>query len=156
MKALVSVHNGYPPLVKKMQTTTSPIPSYRIFLPIVLAGILIGAVLIAGCISQTSTSPAVSQQTSPVVSIGDIVKNPSAYNKTDILVRGKIINECGSGCWFMLNDGTGLIYVDLSANNFAIPQILGSTVSVEGTIYASGGDVTLFAKTVKTDARTYP
>jgi uncharacterized protein YdeI (BOF family) len=143
-------------MVKKMQTTTSPVPSYRIFLPIVLAGILIATIFIAGCTSQTATSPAVSQQTSPVVSIGDIVKNPSAYNKTDVLVRGKIINECGSGCWFMLNDGTGLIYVDLSPNNFAIPQLQGSTVSVEGTIYASGEDVTLFAKSIKTDARTYP
>lgn len=127
------------------------------YLPLLCAVITLTIfIAVAGCTSQTTPSPAASQKTPPVVSIGDIVKNPSVYNKTDVLVRGKIVNECGSGCWFMLNDGTGLVYVDLSQNNFAIPQIQGSTVSVEGTIYASGGDVTLFAKTVITDSRTYP
>lgn len=118
--------------------------------------IIVGFVAFAGCTSQSVISPNTTQTSSPVITIGEIIKNPAIYNKTDVTVKGEIINECGSGCWFLLNDGTGSIYVDLSQNNFVIPQLQGSTVSIVGTIYVSGGDVTLFAKTVMTDSRTYP
>lgn len=97
-----------------------------------------------------------SQNTPAVVSISEIIKNPSAYNKTDVLVRGKIITECGSGCWFILDDGTGTLYVDLAPNNFAIPQIRGTTVVVHGTIGVKNGDPSLIATKVVTDSRTYP
>lgn len=132
-------------------------PARQRYLPLLCALMtIIAFAAIAGCTSQAPATTTATQKTSQVVSIGEITRNPAAYNKTDVLVQGKITGECGSGCWFMLDDGTGLIYVDLSQNNFAIPQLQGSTISVEGTVYAAGGDITLFAKTVKTGSRTYP
>jgi uncharacterized protein YdeI (BOF family) len=90
------------------------------------------------------------------VKIADITRNPAAYNGTPVVVQGKINGECGSGCWFMLDDGTGTLYVDLAPNNFAIPQIPGTTVTVHGIISVTKGDPTLIATKVVTDSRSYP
>ncbi|MCX6689992.1 MAG: hypothetical protein NTZ39_09950 [Methanoregula sp.] len=140
-----------------MQITTSTKPSNRAYLPLILAGILIGAVLIAGCTTQPAPAGTPSAPVSTgSVSIGEIVKDPAAYEGKEVVMKGKITNECGSGCWFMLEDGTGLIYVDLAPNNFAIPQLQGATVVVKGVIHVAKGDPTLTAATVATGARTYP
>ena len=122
---------------------------------LVALGIII-FVGIAGCTSAIGTGAPTIKTPANIVSIGDIIKNPAAYNGTTVIVKGKITNECGSGCWFMLEDGTGLIYVDLAPNNFAIPQLQHSTVIVTGVIHVVKGDPTLYAATVTTDARTYP
>lgn len=90
------------------------------------------------------------------VSVGEIVKLPQAYEGKEVVVKGKIASECGSGCWFMLDDGTGIIYVDLAPNNFAIPQLQGSTVMVKGVIHVAKGDRTLYATNITTDSRAYP
>jgi uncharacterized protein YdeI (BOF family) len=119
--------------------------------------IIIVSVAFTGCTSQAGTSPAAaSQERSAVVSIGDIIRNPSTYNGTQVLIRGKIITECGSGCWFIVDDGTGTLYVDLAPNNFVIPQISGTTVVVHGSVAVKNGDSTLVATKVVTDLRTYP
>lgn len=128
--------------------------SSRIFFCVLI--VIIGFMVFSGCISQNSTTPPITQNPSPVSNISEIIKNPLVFNKTEVTVRGKIINECGSGCWFFLSDESGIIFVDLSQNSFAIPQLQGTTVRVEGTIHVSGGDVILFARKVITDAGTYP
>ncbi|MGB9175494.1 MAG: hypothetical protein WCB46_01995 [Methanoregula sp.] len=124
------------------------------YLPAVL--ILTGALLTAGCTSQPASGTANPAGQTPAVKIADILKNPAAYNGTAVAVQGKINAECGSGCWFMMDDGTGTLYVDLAPNNFAIPQISGTTVVVHGTISVIKGDPTLVATKVVTDSRTYP
>ena len=65
------------------------------------------------------------------------------------------MNECGSGCWFFLNDGTGTIYIDLLPNNFAIPPMVGSRVTVEGVVRAESGDVLILGTSVITDMKVY-
>ncbi|MCJ7664768.1 MAG: LysM peptidoglycan-binding domain-containing protein, partial [Desulfobacterales bacterium] len=46
--------------------------------------------------------------------VSDLVMGkPESYEGQAVVVEGKIISECGAGCWFTLNDGTGTIYVDL-------------------------------------------
>jgi uncharacterized protein YdeI (BOF family) len=111
---------------------------------------------IAGCTSAAGTGATTVKTPANIVSIGDIIKNPAVYNGTTVAVQGKITNECGSGCWFMVNDGTGTLYIDLAPNNFAIPQLQGSSVIIEGNIVISNGDPTLNAIKVVTDTRTYP
>jgi uncharacterized protein YdeI (BOF family) len=111
---------------------------------------------IAGCTSPAGTGAATVKTPENAVSIGDIIKNPAAFNGTTVVVQGKITNECGSGCWFMVNDGTGTLYIDLAPHNFAIPQLQGSPVIIEGTIVIANGDPTLNAIKVVTDSRTYP
>lgn len=131
----------------------------RNFLVFCTVLIIIGTILVAGCTSQSQSQSAGSttvQTPSTITDIKEILENSQQYNGTSVSVKGKITNECGSGCWFMLEDGTGLIYVDLAPNNFAIPQLQGSTVIVKGVIHVVKGDPTLTAASVATGTRTYP
>ncbi|MFA4861287.1 hypothetical protein [Methanoregula sp.] len=121
----------------------------------IVSFLIIGLVLMTGC--TTTSSPESGPTTkAPSATVGEIVKNPTAYEGKEVLVKGKITNECGSGCWFMLDDGTGLIYVDLAPAGFAIPQLQGSTIIVKGVIHVTNGDPALYASTVATGTRTYP
>jgi hypothetical protein len=119
---------------------------------LLLAGLLLSAILIAGCATQSSPAPAVS----PGVTNGAIIKDPSAYEGRDLVLKGKIATECGSGCWFLLDDGTDQLYVDLAENNFAIPQLHGTTVVVKGVIRVENGDPKLFATSVMAGDRSWP
>lgn len=119
---------------------------------LILAGLLLSAVLLAGCTAQPpSGQPAPSGVTNSA-----ILSDPSRYAGRDLVLTGKIAIECSSGCWFLLDDGTGTIYVDLAENNFAIPQLQGSTATVKGVIRVENGDPKLFATNVTAGGRSYP
>jgi uncharacterized protein YdeI (BOF family) len=123
------------------------------YLPVVLFLLGITLVLFAGCLGEQGGRQAAEEKT---VNIGNILENPGAYNGTTLQISGKVVNQCGSGCWFFLDDGTGSIYVDLLPNNFAIPPMVGSKVTVKGTILVHGKDVTMVGTTVMTDFKVYP
>lgn len=124
----------------------------RIYLPLLAAAILAGLLLAAGCTAQQEAAG----EPAGRVAIGTIAGDPAAYEGKEVVVKGKIKNECGSGCWFILEDESGIIYVDLSPANFAIPQLQGSTVVVRGIVHNAGSDPTIHATTVSTVSRTYP
>jgi uncharacterized protein YdeI (BOF family) len=119
---------------------------------LVPVGLLLLTILIAGCTTQPSSAQALS----PGVTNGAIIKDSAAYQGRDLVLKGKIATECGSGCWFLLDDGTGQLYVDLAKNNFAIPQLQGTTVVVKGVVRVENGDPKFYATNVTTDSRTYP
>lgn len=67
------------------------------------------------------------------VKIEDLIKEPDEYSLSFISVEGEIATECSVGCWFFLKDGAGnQMYIDLSTQNFAIPQAVGHKVKVTG------------------------
>ncbi|HWQ19371.1 MAG TPA: hypothetical protein VN455_06285, partial [Methanotrichaceae archaeon] len=53
-------------------------------------------------------------------SIKDIIQNALAYDGKDVVVQGKIQTECPAGCWFIVDDGVGSIYIDILPSNFVI------------------------------------
>lgn len=121
--------------------------------------IITGTIFIAGCISQEQSQSAGSTAVRTpltITDIGKISENPRQYNGTSVSIRGKITLECASGCWFILKDETGTIYVILSQDNFAIPQLQGQTVTAQGTVLVTNGDTSILANRVITDSRTYP
>lgn len=85
----------------------------------------------------------------PVVKIGDILTDPKAYDGKKLVVQGKISRECPSGCWFNLQDGNAVIYIDLAANNMVIPQKTGSTARVTALVVREGNDVYLVGSKVE-------
>jgi uncharacterized protein YdeI (BOF family) len=87
-------------------------------------------------------------QASAMVKIGDILKQPKQYAGKPVTVQGKIVNECGSGCWFTLKDDTGTIYIDLAPNNMVIPQKRGSNAKVSAVVEIDGKDVFLVGSKV--------
>jgi hypothetical protein len=84
--------------------------------------------------------------TATQVKVKDILSK--AYTGKDVSFEGKITLECGSGCWFNLEDGTGKVYVDLLPSNFAIPQWVGKSVVVNGKVIEEDGEVKVIAKGV--------
>ncbi len=80
------------------------------------------------------------------VKVKDILSK--AYIGKDVKLEGRITLECGSGCWFNLEDETGKIYVDLLPSNFAIPQWVGKSVVVNGNVIEDQGEMKLIGKGV--------
>ena len=89
------------------------------------------------------------------VKILDIIENESAYHGKMVVVEGKIGLECGSGCWFLLNDGPASIYVDILPNNFVIPQKSGKEANVYGEVTQKNGDPAIIGKIVMIGGEIY-
>ena len=89
------------------------------------------------------------------VEIQDILQNEPAYDGKMIVIEGKIVRECGSGCWFIIDDGTANIYVDILPNNFVIPQKRGSNAKVYGEVTTKNGDTMIIGKMVETGGEIY-
>jgi uncharacterized protein YceK len=85
----------------------------------------------------------------PAVKIGDILTNPKEYDGKDVIVKGKISRECPSGCWFNLQDGNAVIYIDLLPSNIVIPQKTGSSATVTARVVREGSDVYLIGSKVE-------
>ena len=140
--------------------TTGRISCGSLCVVAILVPALVIAVLTAGCLSQAgpgASSPTGGPGTgNGVTSIGSIIENPTAYENRTVMVAGKITLECGSGCWFNLDDGSGIIYVDMAAHNFVIPQKGGAHAVVTGRVKAGKGVPTLSADQVEIDGQVYP
>lgn len=89
------------------------------------------------------------------VKIQDIVKNEPAFDGKYVVIGGKIDSECGSGCWFIVDDGTAQLYVDILPSNFVIPQSRGSEVKVYGKVTTRDNDPLLIGKIVEIGGAIY-
>jgi hypothetical protein len=89
------------------------------------------------------------------VKISEILENETTYHERMVVVDGKIELECGAGCWFVLNDGTGSIYVDILPNNFAIPQKSGEDARVYGEVTLKNGEPQIIGKMVLIGGEVY-
>ncbi|MCU0637619.1 MAG: hypothetical protein MUE87_03235 [Methanothrix sp.] len=87
--------------------------------------------------------------------ISDILENATAYNGSMVVVEGAIELECAAGCWFIVNDGTGSIFVDILPNNFAIPQESGEDAKVYGEVTIKNNESQIIGKMVKIGGEVY-
>ncbi len=81
--------------------------------------------------------------------------NEPAYDGKDVVIQGKIEIECASGCWFILNDESASLYVNILPSNFVIPQKSGSNAKVYGKVTTKNGDPTMIGKIVEIDGEIY-
>lgn len=105
------------------------------------------AFVLSGCGNVETYGEQISNKN--LTPINDIVSNPQAYIGKTVTVKGKIDLECETGCWFNLKDGAAVVYTDIEPNGFAIPQKVGRTAIVEGTISIEKGKLTLKGKGVE-------
>jgi uncharacterized protein YdeI (BOF family) len=83
------------------------------------------------------------------VTVRDVFLKPELFGK-EVTLEGKVFTQCESnGCWFVLQDDTGQIYVDLSRNNFALPSRHGKNVKASGTITSFQNNLLLVASGVE-------
>ncbi|HWQ20724.1 MAG TPA: hypothetical protein VN455_13155 [Methanotrichaceae archaeon] len=115
--------------------------------------IIISLAALAMQAAQARDEPAELKGTA--VKIQDIIKNEAAYHDKMVVLQGKIDSECGSGCWFIVDDGTAQLYVDILPSNFVIPQKRGSQVRVYGKVTTRDGDPAVIGKIVEIDGEIY-
>lgn len=110
-----------------------------VFLTIVLLGAL--GVYILGCSQQIEKFGEAPEETVPKTSIGMVLNNPQSYIDKDVVVEGIIASECPTGGWINVRDAFGsTIYVEMHGATFApIPQRVGKSVIVKGTVYQAAG-----------------
>ncbi len=82
------------------------------------------------------------------VTVAQVMGNRKAFLNKPVILNGKIAMQCSTGCWFILNDGTGQIFVDLNASNMTIPQKRGATVKVFGKVSLREGELFIIGKKV--------
>ncbi len=70
----------------------------------------------------------------PLTAIGDILSAPREFAGKVVAIRGEIEQECPSGCWFDLKEGRAVVRVDILPAGLAIPQRVGDTATVQGTV----------------------
>lgn len=114
-----------------------------------LAGALILITLAALAISAVQAKEEPAELKEEIVKIQDIIKNETAYDGKMVVIEGKIVNECGSGCWFILDDGTASLYIDILPSNFVIPQKRGADAKVYGKVTTKDGDPMMIGKIVE-------
>ena len=73
--------------------------------------------------------------TNETTKVGDILARPDEFDGKTVRIQGEITRECPTGCWLDVKDDTGAAYVDLGPSGFAIPQEVGSQVTVEGRVF---------------------
>ena len=87
--------------------------------------------------------------------IVDLLQNAASYEGKMVLIEGKIETECPSGCWFIVNDDTASIYVDILPSNFVIPQKRGEDTKVYGEVTIKDGEPMIIGKMVKIGGEIY-
>ena len=74
------------------------------------------------------------------VTIKEIMDGSSSLLGKAVQIEGKIDKECpGRGCWLVVNDGTGSLFIDLKPNSFTMPlNLVGNTAKVYGNVTVVG------------------
>lgn len=111
--------------------------------------------LLASLVWQVQASDEPAELDQEETDISDILENVTAYNGSMVVVEGAIELECASGCWFVLNDGTGSIFVDILPSNFVIPQKSGEDAKVYGAVTLKNGEPQIIGKIVKISGEVY-
>lgn len=107
------------------------------------------------CLAGIAFADTKDKEGSNQVQIGTILENPDQYIGENVTFNGTISSQCGSGCWFIISDDTGDLYVTLRANNFVIPPAMGKKATVTGQV-SQKGDIYVTGSRVIIGDTTYP
>lgn len=85
----------------------------------------------------------------PPMKVKDIFLDSSLIGKP-VTLEGKISSQCGSnGCWFVLQDDTGQVFINLAPNNMTVPPRMNKTAKVTGVVYPVQGELQIVAEGVE-------
>ena len=117
----------------------------------ILVGVLIFGIffVLSGCGKKESAKYGRPIGEGDPTQIKEVLKDPKAFSGKTIIIEGKIVRECHTGCWFDVEGAGGSIYVDIKPSGFAIPQKVGKEVIVEGDVSLRDGQLTFIGKGVE-------
>lgn len=116
--------------------------------PLVVPLIAVAVVAVAGWYALRPKVEALGRYSADVQTtrIGDL---DQAHVGRRVAIEGKIVAECPhSGCWAVIEDGTGQIRIDTNKGGFALPlRREGSSIRVVGEVeQTEGGSLLLSAE----------
>ena len=71
------------------------------------------------------------------LSVDELIRNTAAYTGQQVVVRGTILTQCIRGCKFSLDDGTGVVNIELVGEaeaNLLMHGSVGRIVEVRGVV----------------------
>lgn len=81
--------------------------------------------------------------------VKDIFFDKSVVGKK-VTLQGTVVSQCASdGCWFVLQDDTGQIFVNLGQNNITIPPSINKTAKVTGIVFPAQGELQIIAEGIE-------
>jgi len=84
-----------------------------------------------------------------VLKVKDIFLDSGIVGKK-VTLTGNISSQCGSnGCWFVLQDETGQIFINLAPNNMTIPPRMNKGAKVTGIVHPVQGQLQVIAEGVE-------
>ncbi len=85
----------------------------------------------------------------PTIKVKDIFLDTSIAGKK-VTVEGNISSQCGSnGCWFVMQDDTGQVFINLGPGNMALPPRMNRKAKVTGIVYPVQGELQVIAEGVE-------
>jgi len=114
-----------------------------LFLTIVTVALLV----VTGCSKSELYGDEISS--GDTVSLASLNEHPEKYENQTVKIKGEIILECPTGCWFNLKDESGEIYVDIRPNGLALPQKVGHEAGVERKAVAQDAKIMIGGKGVE-------
>lgn len=119
--------------------------------------LMVACIFVTACIAEETEKQSEINISAPQsVNISQILENASVYADQSIEVSGKITSQCGSGCWFIMSDDSGDLYVTLKPNNFVIPPAMGRDTTVIGKLVVKDNDASLIGSSMLLDGITFP
>jgi cytoskeletal protein RodZ len=88
--------------------------------------------------ATTSTAGVATAQSAPAT-IDELIQNAAAYEGLPVSLSGAIVTQCVAGCEFALDDGTGVLSVQLEgkAKDRLIPLgKVGKKIAIQGVFHA--------------------
>lgn len=110
-------------------------------------GLLAVGVLLQACSKPEQYGEALGR--GETTALGSVLSKPKSFEGQTVKVKGEIVTECPTGCWFEMKEGSAVLYVEIGQQGLAIPQRVGKEVTVEGTIAVDGANVRLEGKGVE-------
>jgi hypothetical protein len=97
--------------------------------------------MIIGCAKKGEQFGDAPSGSAAKTAIASILLEPDKYLDKEVITEGRIISECPSGCNIVVRDASGgTIFVEMRGNSFIpLPQRVGKTVLVKGTVYQGQG-----------------
>ncbi|MBI5638790.1 MAG: DNA-binding protein [Nitrospirae bacterium] len=98
----------------------------------IVASVVILLFMLSACSGQKFGSGI--DRAAPEKKVKDIFLDSSLLGKV-VTLQGKISSQCGSnGCWFVLQDDTGQVFINLAPANLSLTPNMGRPVKVSGTV----------------------
>lgn len=71
-----------------------------------------------------------------VTTVGELAANPGSFDGKEVTVTGKLVQVCPtSGCWGVVDDGTGTVRWDSAPSGWALPPgQSGKEITVHGRV----------------------